>query len=81
MDDGILASIELDDRYYIHIATLSNEIVKECDADHLGYDGYFVFTTSDKPECRGFDVLAKAPSFEAALELAEIMKQTCRIQL
>ena len=76
MENEVLASIELGDMRSLHIATLADETIKECDADHLGLDGYFIFTVSERPECQGFDILAKAFSFGTALSLAEIMSQS-----
>ncbi|MCY4306166.1 MAG: hypothetical protein OXC62_15530 [Aestuariivita sp.] len=76
MENGILASIELGKKNFLHIATLDNDTIKECNAEHLGFDGYFIFTVSDMPEAKGFDVLAKASSFDSALLLVEIMKKS-----
>ena len=76
MDDEILASIELGDKRSLHIATLADETILECEADHLGLDGYFIFTVSEKPGYQGFDILAKACSFEGAMSLAEILQRS-----
>jgi len=76
MDDEILVSINLGDSSSLHIAQLADQTIMECEADHLGLDGYFVFTVSDKPGYQGFEILAKTFSFETALSLAEILR--CR---
>ncbi|PXA92489.1 hypothetical protein DMC25_04770 [Caulobacter sp. D4A] len=70
--DGILASTDLGNGCSIHIATLARNTVAGAGCDHLGFDGYFVFETSDAPASKGITILGKASSFEAALRLIDL---------
>ncbi|QCG93978.1 hypothetical protein E6C67_08500 [Azospirillum sp. TSA2s] len=53
----------------ICIGSLSRQTIVDAGAEHMGPEGYFIFT-HDKG---GIDVLAKAASIEAAFRLADIM--------
>jgi len=70
--DQILASARLGNGRSVHIATLARETIIHSGAEHLGFNGYFVFETADLPGEKGISVLGKACSFEAAIRLAEI---------
>jgi hypothetical protein len=56
----------------VHIATLARQTIIDSDAEHLGFDGYFLFEANDLPGQKGINVLGKVSSFEAAIRLAEI---------
>lgn len=62
----------------IHIATLSRKTIINADAEHLGFDGYFLFEAIDKPEVKGIDILGKAASLEAAFRLIDLWNQRGR---
>ncbi len=70
--ETILGTVELDDQRAVHIATLSCQTVIENDAEHLGFDGYFLFEVSDSPECKGITILGKACSADAAFRLLDV---------
>ena len=70
--DDILASFQLGNCRSIHIATLSRETVVSAGAEHLGYDGYFVFETCDEPGSRGLSIHCKATSLESAFRLIDL---------
>lgn len=73
--DQILASANLDNGRSIHVASLSRQTIIEAGADHLGFEGYFVFECCDTPETKGIEVLGKAVSIEAAFRLIDIWRQ------
>ncbi|MFO1152096.1 MAG: hypothetical protein U1E42_00320 [Rhodospirillales bacterium] len=56
----------------LYIATLSRQTIEDCGAEHLGFEGFFVFEECDAIGINGITVLAKAISFESALRLSEI---------
>lgn len=70
--DDILAAAEIGDGRKVYIAALSRQSVIDSRADHLGFDGFFLFETCDLPGKKGIHVLAKACSFESALRLIDI---------
>jgi hypothetical protein len=70
--DDILASSRIGVGRSIHVATLSRKTIHEAGADHLGYDGYFLFETLDAPGAKGIEVLGKACSLEAAFRLIDL---------
>ncbi|WP_298214368.1 hypothetical protein [Acidocella sp.] len=70
--DDVLSSIELGVDCSLHIATLSRQTIIESGAEHMGFEGYFLFEASDSPERKGINILCKARSFEAALRLADL---------
>jgi hypothetical protein len=74
----ILASAQLGNGRSIHIATLARQTIIESGAEHLGFDGYFVFEANDLPVEKGITVLGKVSSFEAAIRLAEIWEGAMR---
>ena len=55
----------------IHISNLSRESIIENGAEHMGFDGYFLFEVSDDPSCNGITILGKACSLDAAFHLAD----------
>lgn len=73
--DDVLSTIQLDDGGRLYIAPLSRKTIKESDAEHMGYEGYFLFETNDLSPGKAITILAKASSFEGALRLASIWSQ------
>src|SRR6266478_808906 len=67
--DEILATARLGNGRSVHIATLARETIIHSGAEHLGFNGYFVFEATDLPGEKGISVLGKACSFEAAIRL------------
>lgn len=53
----------------ICIGSLARQTIVDAGAEHMGAEGYFIFTHNKG----GIDVLAKAASIEAAFRLADIM--------
>ena len=69
--DEILATHSIGDGCNLHIATLSRETIVNAGADHLGFDGYFVFEAHDG--CAGaLNILGKTSSLEAAFRLSDL---------
>jgi hypothetical protein len=69
---AVFASAPLGKGRSVHIATLARETIIHSGAEHLGFNGYFVFEANDLPGETGIEVLGKASSFEAAIRLTEI---------
>jgi len=74
MENDFILYLELEKDLILAISVLPDETIKECEANHLGYEGYFIFTVSHHPRWGGIDILAKAPSIDSALALAELLK-------
>lgn len=74
--DDILASSDLGNGRSVHLASLSRETIVESRAEHLGFQGYFLFEVSDKPGASGINVLGKVASYDAAIRLIELLKLT-----
>lgn len=70
--DEILGSVEIGEKRFLHLGTLSPQSLATHDADHLGCEGYFLFEVSDAPEDKGLSILGKAQSLEAAFRLMDI---------
>jgi hypothetical protein len=70
--DEILATANLGNGRSIHVATLARQTIVEAGADHLGFNGYFVFEADDSPMTKGISVLGKASSLEAAFRLIDL---------
>ena len=47
-------------------------LLLEAGADHLGFNGYFVFEADDSSPAKGISVLGKASSLEAAFRLIDL---------
>jgi len=62
----------------IYIATLSRQSVIENEAEHLGFDGYFLFETSDTVEPKGLTILGKVSSLDAAFRLLDVWRGRSR---
>jgi hypothetical protein len=74
MEDGYLGTAKLDNFRSIHIAELSRESIIESQAEHLGFDGYFLFETNDAPNVRGIRVIARLASLDAAFSMLDIWR-------
>lgn len=72
--DDILAAARLTNNRSVYVGTLARETVIESGAEHMGFNGYFLFETSDGPGQGGITILGKSPSLEAALELVELLE-------
>ena len=53
----------------IHIANLSRQSIIENGAEHMGFDGFFLFEVSEDPDCNGVTILGKVCSLDAAFHL------------
>ncbi|WP_222626075.1 hypothetical protein, partial [Meridianimarinicoccus zhengii] len=58
-----------------HIAELSRESIVQSDAEHLGFEGYFLFETNEASGLRGIRVLAKVASLDAAFSMLDFWAQ------
>lgn len=72
MDDFLL-SIDLGNGRSLNVASLARETVIQSGAEHLGFDGYFLFEAIEGTVEKGISVLGKASCFETALHLADLM--------
>ena len=70
--DQILASANLGDGKSIHIATLARQTIIDGGAEHLGFEGYFLFEADECQTSGGINVLGKASSLDAAFRLIDI---------
>lgn len=70
--DDILATANLGNGRSIHVATLARQTIVEAGADHLGFNGYFVFEADDTSAAKGISILGKASSLEAAFRLIDL---------
>ena len=71
--EDILGSFELGNGRSVHVASLARETVVDAGAEHLGFDGYFVFEAVDIPGEQGINILCKTASYEAALRLIDVL--------
>jgi hypothetical protein len=71
--DDFLATKSIGNGRNLHIASLARHTIEDCGAAHLGYEGYFVFETSDLPDRNGITIFGKTASYEAAIALADII--------
>ena len=73
--DDFLSTKEIGDGVSLHIASLSRQAIIDCEAEHLGFDGYFVFEAFDRPGIKGINILGKVASFDAGVQLADLLSQ------
>ena len=71
--DDFIATKAIGNGRNLHIASLARHTIEDCGAAHLGYEGYFVFETSDLPDRNGITIFGKTASYEAAIALADII--------
>lgn len=74
--EDILASVDLGGGRSVHLAALARDTLEGSGAEHLGFQGYFLFEASDAPGKQGISVLGKAASFDAAMRLIDVFKMT-----
>lgn len=74
MEEGYLWTTRIDNCRSIHIAELSRQSIIDNNAEHLGFDGYFIFETHDGPVSRGISILAKLASLDAAFSVLELWR-------
>lgn len=55
------------------MGSLSKSTIAEASAEHLGFEGYFVFETDDSALSRGIEVLGKTTCFDSAIRLADLI--------
>lgn len=72
--DDILATVSVGEGRSIHIAALARDTIIESGAEHLGFQGYFLFEAVDTPDEHGIHVLGKVTSYEAALRLIDVLR-------
>lgn len=71
--DDFIATKSIGNGRNLHIASLSRHTIADCGTAHMGYDGYFVFETSDLPDRTWITIFGKPTSYEAAIALADII--------
>ncbi|WP_343608771.1 hypothetical protein [Novosphingobium sp.] len=70
--DEILGSVKISEKRFLHLGQLSSQSLSAYEAEHLGFDGYFLFEASDEPGDKGINILGKMPTLEAAFRLMDI---------
>ena len=70
--EQILASANLGNGKSIHVAALARQTIIDAGAQHLGFQGYFLFECTHTDNANGITVLGKAASVEAAMRLADL---------
>ncbi|GJL93489.1 hypothetical protein [Hyphococcus sp.] len=71
----LMLQADLEDRSTIHVSPIAPETYK----DHIEFDnlgghlGYFIMRTQRSGEREIFEVLAKAPTFDAASDLFDLI--------
>jgi len=73
----MILKAKLDDATTLYVSPISPETYAEyVDEDNLGGEaGYFLIRSLTAAHCERFEVLAKAPSFDAAAELFDLIVQ------
>lgn len=66
---------DLDENTTIHVSPIARQTYEDyIEADNLGgHFGYFIMRTIRRTDGESFEVLAKAPSFEAAGDLFDMI--------
>jgi len=73
MFDDFLGTIKMKNGDTLHVASLSRQSVIDNEAEHLGFDGYFVFQDVDRGAEQGIRILGKAADYDAGVVLAELL--------
>ena len=73
MFDDFLGTIKTKSGHTLHVASLSRQSVIDNEAEHLGFDGYFVFQELDCDNRQGLRILGKAADYDAGIELAQML--------
>lgn len=74
MIEGFLGTAKIDNYRSIHIAELSRQSIIDSEAEHLGFDGYFLFETKEGGRSRGINVLARVASLDAAFAMLDLWR-------
>lgn len=70
--DEIIASVILNNHRSIHVASLSRQSVIDAGAEHMGFEGYFIFETDEAAPGKGIAVLAKVTGLDAAFRIIDL---------
>ncbi len=70
--EQILASANLDNGKSIHVAALARQTIIDAGAQHLGFQGYFLFECTHNDIANGITVLGKAASIDAAMRIVDL---------
>jgi hypothetical protein len=70
--EQILASANLNNGRSIHVAALARQTIIDAGAQHLGFQGYFLFECTHNETSNGITVLGKATSIEAAMRIIDL---------
>lgn len=73
--EQILASANLNNGRSIHVASLSRQTIIDAGAEHLGFEGYFLFECAVTPTENGITVLGKTTSIEAAFRIIDLWER------
>lgn len=66
--------IALAEDHYMCISPLDEEVLESAMVDGLGDEfGYFVYETRGRRDCLSIEVLAKCPTYEAAMRLLDFL--------
>lgn len=69
----ILTSVRIGKGKAIHVGSLSKSTINEASAQHLGYEGYFVFETDDTALSNGIEILGKTTCYDSAMRIADLI--------
>ena len=72
--DQVLGEFDIGPQKSLFVANLSLQSLVDCGLEHMGDDGYFLFEACDDPAAKGITILSKCCSFEAALELVDLLR-------
>ncbi len=70
--EQILASANLNNGRSIHVAALARQTIIDAGAQHLGFQGYFLFECTHNEMSNGITVLGKAASIDAAMRIIDL---------
>jgi hypothetical protein len=73
MNDDFLGTIKVRNGGTLHVASLSRQSIIENEAEHLGFDGFFVFQDVNSGTQQGIKILGKACDYDAGVALAELL--------
>jgi len=71
--DDIIVMIPIGNAMSMHVAALARETVTDCRTEHIGYRGNFLFASNEIPGEAGINVLGKVASYDAALQLIDLL--------
>jgi hypothetical protein len=70
--EDTLATFDMGHGRSVHIAPLSRQTISEAGAEHLGFDGFYLFEVDNSSMSGGIEVLAKTTSLDSALRLIDL---------